>query len=147
MSVKLRKALPLDEDLIFHWRNLPQIYNLGKEKRPVGKDEHHKWYQKVIESNHDLFFIITFSDIDCGVIRYNYLSGKTWEVSIYIAEKHSSGIGTEALNISFLFLPKDSEIIACILPENSRGVAFFNRNKFEKMQSHDFTLIKMLRKI
>ena len=53
MSVKLRKALPLDEDLIFHWRNLPQIYNLGKEKRPVGKDEHHKWYQKVIESNYE----------------------------------------------------------------------------------------------
>jgi len=146
MSVKLRKASLLDEDLIFYWRNLPEIYNLGKEKRPVEKNEHHLWYQSILQSANHLLLIITFFDIDCGVIRYNRIKGQEWEISIYIVEKRSKGIGKEALNLSYSFLPKGATIIANVLRNNAESIKFFHKNEFSEIKTDDSELIKMIRK-
>ncbi|MBP9829251.1 MAG: GNAT family N-acetyltransferase [Proteobacteria bacterium] len=146
MNVTLRRATQLDEDLIFYWRNLPEIYNLGKEKRSVEKNEHRLWFQSALQNTHHLFLIITFFDLDCGVIRYNRIKDQEWEVSIYIVEKRSKGIGKEALNLSYSFLPKGATIIANVLRNNAESIKFFHKNEFSEIKTDGSELIKMIRK-
>lgn len=133
MIVYLRRACNADEKLIYKWRNLPCIYNLGSLKRPVTQMEHRKWFRSVIIDNSCMLFIICFNDIDCGMIRYDLIANNTWSVSIYLVGVNAKqGIGSQAIQKSFEVMPIDSRVIAFIKDNNIDSLSFFNKNGFVK---------------
>ena len=136
MVVICRDVFAEDQDLLFKWRNLPEIYNLGSEKRQVSFTEHSEWFDKILINTCDIYRIIEIDSVPVGHIRFEKDDSNTYYVTIYLVggTKHK-GVGTAVLNSEMRNLPNKAVIIAQVLRDNYNSQRFFIKNGFELIET------------
>lgn len=130
----LRQALATDEEMIFTWRNLPEIIALSSSKKNVSRSEHQKWYSESLQSPDRLLSIVTEDQIPIGLMRFDLISELEAEISIYlISQKTGQGLGTKAIMQGCNAISNQKNIkhvIAYVRDENKISLLSFIKNGF-----------------
>jgi perosamine synthetase len=134
--VNVRAASRDDEEMFFHWRNLPWVVELGTTRRTVGLAEHHSWFSESLEGRRCLF-VVEVDKRAAGTVRYDTRNEEAAEVSIYLMPEFTGrGIGTQAFLRSLPTLLSQQQTIkrleARVLKANARSLDFFLHLGFSK---------------
>jgi len=102
MTITLRPAELADSRMVFRWRNLTEIVNLGSEQRPVDWQEHTRWFQNMLSASSQAMYIIGAplldGEVPIGQMRFDQLEGGLCQVGIHLHPNHQGkGYGVEAL--------------------------------------------------
>ena len=151
-SVTIRLARSDDEPILFAWRNLPWVVELGASRRTVSLAEHHAWFAETLMGKDRCLFMILNNSKSMGMLRYDYLSQSVAEISLYLMpEAIGHGAGSNAFQQSIprlLSLRSVSTILAKVLRSNSRSLNFFHRQGFtEDAQRSSSGLIALAREL
>ena len=124
-----------DRELLFEWRNRPEIVALGASNRTVSWEEHTAWFAKVAGDRTHLLYLIRLRGEPIGHVRFTPAGNLTWSVSIYLLAPHTGrGFGPAVLATAceqcFALLPAAQAIEAVILSRNARSQAAFRRVGF-----------------
>ena len=137
MTILLRRATEADLELMFNWRNNPQVwkgfYSQSKENRALTWTEHIAWWQS---RNKDWrTFIIEYGK-PVGVVTIGQLDYWEPETGIYIETSlWSKGIGKEALLLTIKYI-KDygrKYTRTTILDNNERSKKLYLSLGFKKI--------------
>lgn len=128
-SPTLRPATADDVELLFGWRNRPEIVALGASNRSVKWHEHTAWFAGAMADEQNLLFIVQLGEEPIGHVRFTPAGDGTWAVSIYLLAPHTGkGLGppvlAEACRRCFAQLPAQA-IEAVVLSHNARSQAAF----------------------
>jgi len=97
-TVDLRLATDEDTQLMFEWRNNPEVYKgFYTQKAPLTKEEHQKWWKS---RNKDWrTFIITCQERPIGVVTIGQLDHWSPEIGYYIGDTSmwGKGLGTQVV--------------------------------------------------
>jgi RimJ/RimL family protein N-acetyltransferase len=132
-AVELRPATLGDADLVFHWRNLPEIVALGTSGRAVERGEHEAWLRRVVEGDDSLLLIVVADGRPIGQVRFDWHDG--WcSVSIYLLSGHTGrGLGVAALRAgcrrAIEHRPTE-RIVAFVRADNLRSISAFRKAGF-----------------
>lgn len=138
MNIVLRSATIRDETMLLNWRNLEEIYTLGSLKKPVTIEEHASWFKKVMANKTCKVFIIQCNYLDCGQVRFDFLSPTEWQISIYlVGNRKNQGIGSQAIQHALREVPAGINVMAHVLMDNERSKAFFEKNGFKCFEKCD----------
>ena len=138
MEVILRQASIGDLDLMFEWRNNPEVYQglytQSKENRPLSWTEHVVWWQS---RNKDWrTFIIEYEGKPVGVVNIGQLDYWEPETGIYVNfGSWGKGIAKRALEL-VLTLLKDMKYKytrTTILNNNERSIRLYSSLGFKKI--------------
>ncbi len=128
--IYLRKAKETDIEKLYVSLNKKYV---EKSKKNIAKLEkrYKDWYKKLIDLNNFILLIIEDDSGNfIGHIKYEIKSCET-EILIFILEKYrNKGIGKEALHESFVYIKKNTKLIAKILEENHASMKLFKNNGF-----------------
>ncbi len=134
-NIHLRPAAPEDCELVFGWRNLPEIVHLSSSRRKVSAVEHREWFNSVLIDQNRPMFLIEESGSPVGLIRFEINNCEEAEISVYlIPGKTGKGIGAFAILIGCDILSaKNSvkKIIAKIRNDNKRSIYVFSKCGFK----------------
>lgn len=104
MSVTLRPATPGDARFWYELRNAPDVRKVSRSVKPIGPDEHRRWFHDSLAHPKRKLFIIEVSGNGGAVTRpvgFARLDHRgTWsEVSLALVEAaRGHGIGKQAVN-------------------------------------------------
>lgn len=144
-EVSLRPVSSEDKEMLFEWRNKPELYSLGSSGKPITLEEHNFWFdEKVLKGGKTILFIINLDSKPVGQVRFDIDTAGIFKVSIYIAEKDyiHKGIGTAALKQGIELMIREGKVrkfIACVKTENEQSKSFFLKNGFYELTSHEDT--------
>ncbi len=129
-----------DSDLVFRWRNLPQIVALSGSGQKVTKPEHDRWFSEAVSDSNRLLLKITSAEGAIGLVRFDLGEDevKSAVVSIYLLPEHSGrGLGQKAFSNGVALLKSDWPDTRCIIAEvvhdNAPAVKFFKSLGFNQM--------------
>ncbi|MEX0955338.1 MAG: GNAT family N-acetyltransferase [Rhizobiaceae bacterium] len=139
----LRSVTRADSDLIFNWRNLPEIVALGASGRSVSWEEHEAWFARAVADHDGLLFLILRDGEPVGQLRFDpsgdgSAGGPSVAViTIYLVGDHSGqGLGSLALQRGCALAqekwPGMQIFEARVLPTNAKAVRFFTANGFSE---------------
>lgn len=133
-SLAVRPASTEDESTLFHWRNLPWVIELGASRSSVAHDQHHAWFAETLERQSRCLFIVEIDNQPAGMVRYDFVSDATVEISIYLMPDFvGKGLGTQAFvqTVPLLLSWRDvNQIVARVLSTNSRSLGYFTQLGF-----------------
>jgi perosamine synthetase len=96
--LSLRPGNAQDAEIIFAWRNMPEIVALGSSQRSVDWDEHQRWLQQTLHDGHRLLLIVMLDGKPIGQVRFDCEGSDSAVVSIYLLSGFTGrGLGVEAL--------------------------------------------------
>lgn len=133
----LRRASAGDQELLFEWRNRPEIVALGASGSEVSAPEHAAWFAALLDDAERLQLIIEVDGSPAGQIRFVPAGPDhpgAWEVSIYLIQGHL-GLGRgaraleQALALAWVEL-EPSAIVAVVLSDNIASRRLFERQGF-----------------
>lgn len=55
-----------DRDMIYSWRNHPDIRKYMVNSKPIREFEHNKWIRRIVSEDHNVYFVFTFNNKPCG---------------------------------------------------------------------------------
>ena len=135
LSLNLRQATIVDCEMVFHWRNLPEIALLGSKQKTVDREEHTYWFQKIIKSKTNSLLIVQLNGKPIGQVRFDDVEKNSCAVSIYLLPQYTGkGLGVVALKDSCrsTFSKKPiTRMIAMILKNNVRSLSAFQKAGFK----------------
>jgi len=152
-KIHLRPAAPEDCELVFGWRNLPEIVHLSSSRREISASEHREWYNSVLIDPNRPMFLIEVSSSPVGLIRFEINNSNEAEISVYLIPKMTGrGIGALAILKGCDVLSAQNsvkKIIAKIRRDNSRSIDVFSKCGFKrttesKLLHQHITLFKTL---
>lgn len=141
-----------DRELLFEWRNIPEIISLSANQRPVSWAEHLVWFDKVISDAKYYVVIISEERRPIGQIRFEKTDESTAEIGIYlIPSSVGQGRGSCLINQATLLAkhkwPSLQYLQAIIRQDNMRSIKAFEAAAFEYDAgngcNHDQELIHM----
>jgi len=135
-KIHLRPAAPEDCELVFRWRNLPEIIALGSSQSEVKKNEHTRWFLKTLKSKTRRAFIICLQDQPIGQVRFELKKNKWIEISVYLLKRFRGfGFGVLAINLgcnhAFTTFPKAVGIFAFVREKNIVSLRGFQKAGFK----------------
>ena len=135
----LRPARADDEEIIYRWRNLPEIIELGLRHCAVEREEHRIWFERTLRAVDRELFIIEVAGKAAGTVRYDFDEFGQAEISIYLVPPYKGrGFGTQALTQSLpeTFVKRRLHTIrATVLRGNERSLAFFHSLDFRDTEA------------
>lgn len=138
-DVTLRRATEADRDMVFRWRNLPEIVALGSSQTFVTPEEHAAWFAKTLADPSWMLLIILLRGEPIGQVRFEPGVDGTRETSIYLLPEYvGHGLGTAALRKAVWTAFAGTEapaLTARVLETNARSIAAFRRAGFEPVPS------------
>ena len=130
----LRRAAPDDVELLFEWRNLPQIVDLSTSRRRVDWDEHRAWLTGLLADANRLLLVILSGHQPIGQVRFDPLPAARRDartISVYLVPGHTGrGLGVPALRAASAMafdLLRVRRIYAFIRQDNARSVRAFEK--------------------
>lgn len=121
-NITLRRAKSEDAEMIFGWRNHPEIIVRGSSGKSVTWDEHENWFSQSLRTIHRILLIIEKDETAIGQIRFDRESEDYAIMSIYLLPPFAGkGLGVEAIQSGSLMALAEwtvSKIIACVLESN-----------------------------
>jgi perosamine synthetase len=149
----LRAASIEDVDMLFAWRNRPEIIAIGALNRSVGLDEHRAWFSRKLLDGDAKIWIIESAGVPVGQVRLDPVAAWEKVISIFIlSEFAGNGYGAQAIrdacDKAFSIWPELKRIRADILKENSRSAHAFKRSGFlhSTRRGQSMNLIGLVRK-
>ena len=114
------------------WRNDPVTCQNSFTSAKVSLTSHKKWFEKILLSEKSVLLISEKANRQpFGVIRYDQIKKRDWEVHINIAPKaRGKGWGQKALKASHVWMKRHysvSRIVAKIKQENVQSIQAFER--------------------
>lgn len=135
MDISLRRAGPQDCQLLFEWRNLPEIVHLSSSRRRVNHNEHNNWFASALSDRTKILFIIEKGGFPVGQIRFEINCAKEAEISAYLIPGQSGrGVGVVAIDMACNLLFQQTKveiIIANIRDDNRKSIAAFSKCGFK----------------
>ena len=146
-EIIVRPASFDDVDLLFHWRNLPEIIKLSSSRRSVSWPEHSSWLSSSLESNFIKIFIAQVNGVPIGQVRLEFDNSIAW-LSIYLLPAFCGmGYGTYLIKLITSqaqdYFPKITSVDAVIRQDNMRSISSFLRAGFFQMDvssTHDLNI-------
>jgi RimJ/RimL family protein N-acetyltransferase len=137
-SIGLRPATREDVQLIFHWRNEPDIVRLGSLQREVTWTEHEKWFAEALSSQRRQIYIVEREGRSIGQVRFDRGEKSDCVISVYLAPEFTGqGWGIEAIKnaceLAFELWPVES-VLACVRAENHAGQSAFRKAGFKQSE-------------
>jgi len=135
-KIRLRPAAPEDCDLVFGWRNLPEIIALGSSQKPVGALEHSDWFGLILRSKNCRLFIILLNDVPIGQVRFEIKENNYAEISIFLITGFTGkGLGVisiiKSCGLAFASFPEASCIVAFVRRNNVFSLGAFRKAGFK----------------
>ena len=137
MAIDLRKAQKEDCDLIFSWRNHPDVRRHFFEPKEIPYAEHKAWFEASLEREDRILLVGWQSDQPVGVIRFDFPDGlgKRAEIDIYIAAPYQGrGLGVGLLNEGIRWVREHTRVVtlaAKVKEENEASLKIFRKSGFE----------------
>lgn len=127
--VFLRRAEKVDMDLLFKWANDPVVRSNSFNTEPIPYENHVKWFNKIMEDETVLQFILMDGDTPIGQIRLN-IDGEDAEIGYSIgSEFRGKGYGHKILQLTANEVrtnhPEIRSLIAKVKPENKASNKLF----------------------
>ncbi|MCP5370556.1 MAG: GNAT family N-acetyltransferase [Hyphomicrobiales bacterium] len=96
--VTLRPMAADDCEMVFTWRNRPEIVRLSSSGRPVDWEDHLSWFRRRAADGTQPMFVIEAAGWPAGQLRFDAEADRAYRVTIYlVAESTGRGIGVAAL--------------------------------------------------
>lgn len=95
-EVTLRPATPDDLELVFTWRNLPQIVANSSLQTTVTLDEHRAWFTASLKRSDRTIDLILINGRPLGLCRFDRDGGEA-VISVYLVNAQGKGHGIEAI--------------------------------------------------
>lgn len=138
-NICLHEASADDCDLLFQWRNLPEIVNLSSSKAKVSRSEHERWFKNALQNPNFHIFIILENEIPIGQVRFELIQTTEAEISIYLLPgKSGRGIGVAVIQSACRYVFMEFSIlkvIANIRSNNLNSISAFTKCGFSHEQS------------
>lgn len=136
MLISVRAANFEDSELVYGWRNHPDIRVHCRESDPIDYEVHAQWFKRACQSEHKLILIGELSDIPVGVIRLDIVENEA-EVSIFMNPTLvSRGFGASILLHAEKFIkdniPSISILNAEVLGNNIASHSLFINGGYAK---------------
>ena len=133
-DIKVRKATLADCTDVFNWRNAVESRRYSFNDELIDFDTHVKWFNNIINDDHEIMLIGEVDNNAVGVLRYKIERDCT-EVSVYLVPgNYGYGYGASLLKIGNDWLHKYSpdikHIIASVIPDNERSKIAFIKAGF-----------------
>ncbi len=144
-QLKLRPLAEDDLPLILAWRNEARIW--FKDSTLISMDQHKKWFEKYLEKNDDLHFIVEVDKTPVGQAAVYHIQQSKAEVGRFLVAPMHEGKGyikqacaelvkfcRDDLKLRYLFLE--------VLVTNHKAIELYKKNGFKEEKRDDF-LIRM----
>lgn len=124
-----------DRELLFLWRNLPEIIDLSASQTSVEWCQHQAWFDGALGDGNPVVYIVLEDRNPIGQIRFD-LVGRKATMSIYLIGKNPGrGRGASLISAGIQRLKIDrsgvAEVIANIRKINERSIRAFLSAGFE----------------
>ena len=128
----LRQALASDSADILEWRNDRDSRSASIDQKKISQSDHERWFCQMLKGGENLCFIGENTDGKIGIVRFEAVGKKVWEVSINLNPKFRHlGWGEFLLGeAGRYFLNMDPS--PCILRATVKDENFASRRIFEK---------------
>lgn len=126
----LRSATPGDADLLLAWRNDPLTRQWSRNPGLVAQADHRNWLRNALASPDRILLIAQDAEqMPVGTIRFDRVSGGSWEVSITVApECRGRGLARRVLAAGERELgnrqPADT-VLASVHEDNTVSIRLF----------------------
>ena len=133
-KVRLRKVKWEDLNIIYEWRNDPEVRKNSFSQDEIKPEEHNRYWLERLAKDDAYSFIVVSEEEDVGLIRLDKM-GDSYEVHIMIApDRQGKGFGTAAIakakeTAKNLGIEK---LIARVKPGNIASEKIFTDNGFVK---------------
>jgi len=136
LKISLRKANFSDIEFLWYLRNQPDVYKYSRVNKPITWEEHILWILPILLGlNNKKLFLIQYSRIPLGQIRFDYLNLKEVEISISILKDfRGRSFATRALNLGIKEIKKQKKaklLIATTHKKNIPSQKFFENLNFK----------------
>ena len=132
--LRLRAAVMDDAEMVFGWRNLASIVEVGSLKREVSWVEHQRWFEDSLRGDKRHLFIILVDDEPAGQMRFDRAGPHTAELSLYLLPAFSGrGLGVQAIEDGCHHMWKTDcakQIVAWVREDNARSLSAFCKAGF-----------------
>lgn len=99
MDVSLRPVTKNDIDIIYSWRNHPEVRKMMFNSKPISLEEHRAFWGRLLDDKSALSFIILYGGEPVGVVRLERRE-EYHEVDVFVAPSaQGKGVGSEALGL------------------------------------------------
>jgi len=125
-----------DRELLFHWRNIPEIIALSADQKSVSWPEHVGWFENILTNESILILIITYKGKSIGQIRLKKENDQTANIGIYlipteVGKKRGSYLISESVFFAKEKWPNIRYIKAEVRMENKRSLKSFKSAGFK----------------
>lgn len=136
MRISVRTANFEDAELVYGWRNHPDIRVHCRESDPIDYEVHAQWFKGACQSEHKLILIGELDNVPVGVIRFDIVENEA-EVSIFMNPTLvSRGFGASILFHAEKFIknnnPSISILNAEVLGGNIASHSLFFNGRYAK---------------
>ena len=147
-SISLNKIEKDDCDIILNWRNDPISRLNSRNKSPISKKDHTKWFKSKLNSTNDITLIAKINHIKLATVRYDKVSNKIFEVSININPKFRKiGLSKKILKLSEKEIKSKNILIkAFVLKENLASVKLFKSCNYKIHKTSKSGLVEFHKK-
>lgn len=129
--IHLRPAASKDRDLVFEWRNNPEIIALGTSQKSVSALEHSDWFELILRSTNCRLFIILLGNDPIGQVRFEINKNVHAEISIFLVKGFTGrGFGVASINQSCRLALESFQEVSCI-------VAFVRKDNFASLRAFE----------
>jgi len=150
MKLTARNLVLQDADLVFRWRNTPEVRKVSIDTSIVSPIEHYNWIKNWLKAeNRGYFWIYSDSIKDVGYVRFDSLDDPAFfEISILIDKKmRGRGLGKLILEDSINRFAQKSEgefLRAVVHASNTASIKLFSSSGFNQVNDStqwlEFTL-------
>jgi RimJ/RimL family protein N-acetyltransferase len=129
-EIVFREAEVHDSLFVLGLRNANEVRKFAVNSDEITVSDHLSWFEKRISNQtNGPFWIVEYSDLKIGYIRFDASQESDWEVSIAISERYrGKGFGKQILKIGigkFQEIKPNALVIARIHQENFASIATF----------------------
>lgn len=128
-EITLRLAVMADEKSLFEWRNHSKIREVSFNKNEISWDQHHQWFNSILQNDKRLLLIGEYKNKPIGVVRFDFLN-ETAEISIYLVQQHySAGLGMPLIKAAedwiYQYRKTTKRLNANVIESNGQSQRFF----------------------
>lgn len=86
-GLTIRAARPDDGEMLWHWRNDPEVRRASLNSDEIALTDHLDWYRRSLENDHREILIAEFDNTPFGMVRFDR-DGDQATVSILLNARH-----------------------------------------------------------
>jgi 2-polyprenyl-3-methyl-5-hydroxy-6-metoxy-1,4-benzoquinol methylase/RimJ/RimL family protein N-acetyltransferase len=132
-------VVPEDREIIYAWRNSPDLVERSTSGRTVSRQEHDAWFARLMADSRTLALIVEIDGAPSGQIRLEPQADRCVISAYLVRDQTGKGYGTEAIRIACQMAARRwprLPIHALVRQENNRGLSGFRKAGF-RVSEHE----------